>query len=102
MLLGRRLRASDNLMQLCIHGGTIKYRDLQEACGPKPENPKCTPETPNAERDPCARCQHGLTFDLQEVADSDLQELVGLGGWLLTCKRCLTFDLQEVLRFCGC
>mmetsp|Transcript_35386 Transcript_35386/g.70791 ORF Transcript_35386/g.70791 Transcript_35386/m.70791 type:complete len:173 (-) Transcript_35386:4-522(-) len=34
MLLGRRLRASDNLMQLCIHGGTIKYRDLQDVMGP--------------------------------------------------------------------
>jgi len=38
MLLGRRLRAGDNLMQLCIHGGTIKYRDLQDVLGSKKED----------------------------------------------------------------
>ena len=31
MMLGRTLRAADNLMQLCIHGGSIKYGDFQEA-----------------------------------------------------------------------
>ena len=30
MLLGRKLKAGDNLMQLCIHGGTIKYGDFAE------------------------------------------------------------------------
>ena len=33
MMLGRTLRAADNLMQLCIHGGSIKYGDFKEALG---------------------------------------------------------------------
>jgi len=32
MLLGRNLRAADNLMQLCIHGGSIKYGDFTQVC----------------------------------------------------------------------
>jgi hypothetical protein len=34
-LLGRVLKARDNLMQLCIHGGTIKYHDVigAKSCG---------------------------------------------------------------------
>ncbi len=32
MLLGRKLKAADNLMQLCIHGGNIKYGDFKEVC----------------------------------------------------------------------
>ena len=38
MLLGRNLRAADNLMQLCIHGGTIKYADFKNAMGEKKSN----------------------------------------------------------------
>ncbi len=38
MLLGRNLRAADNLMQLCIHGGTIKYADFKDAVGSKKSN----------------------------------------------------------------
>ena len=30
LLLQRTLRATDNLMQLCIHGGTIKYADIAQ------------------------------------------------------------------------
>ena len=33
--LGRPLRANDNLMQLCIHGGTLKYGEGGEG---KPED----------------------------------------------------------------
>jgi hypothetical protein len=38
MLLGRNLRAADNLMQLCIHGGTIRYADFKDAVGSKKSN----------------------------------------------------------------
>mmetsp|Transcript_19806 Transcript_19806/g.48624 ORF Transcript_19806/g.48624 Transcript_19806/m.48624 type:complete len:358 (+) Transcript_19806:50-1123(+) len=33
LLLQRPLRARDNLMQLCIHGGTIKYADIAQLTG---------------------------------------------------------------------
>jgi histone arginine demethylase JMJD6 len=41
MLLGRTLRARDNLMQLCIHGGQIKYGDFKDAV--KARNPMAGP-----------------------------------------------------------
>ena len=62
MLLGRTLRAADNLMQLCIHGGSIKYGDFKDAMGgsQKAKNPmQVDPEGEEEEEEEEAAGQGG-------------------------------------------
>ncbi|EKX40969.1 hypothetical protein GUITHDRAFT_153966 [Guillardia theta CCMP2712] len=52
MVLGRRLKASDNLMQLCIHGGTIKYGDMCSDDAAVARNPMQAADDPAASASP--------------------------------------------------